>query len=108
MTSRGGLKAHGEKSMGNYCISKTGIAMQARQLCRLLGPYNVRVNAIAPSLVRPDPPYEPRSEASTEVTEEMKLQWLRHSPSAIPLDRVAEPEEMAPDTHESINVMIEL
>ncbi len=56
MTSRGGLKAHGEKHMGNYCVTKSGIAMMTRQLSRLLGPDNIRVNAIAPSLVRPDPP----------------------------------------------------
>ena len=51
LTSRGGLKAHADKMMGNYAIVKSGIAMMTRQYCRYLGPYNVRVNAIAPSLV---------------------------------------------------------
>ena len=32
-------------------IAKAGIAMMTRQYCRYLGPHNVRVNAIAPSLV---------------------------------------------------------
>ena len=51
LSSRGGLKAHADKAMGNYAIIKAGIAMMTRQYCRYLGPYNVRVNAIAPSLV---------------------------------------------------------
>ena len=51
LSSRGGLKAHADKAMGNYAIVKAGIAMMTRQYCRYLGPYNVRVNAIAPSLV---------------------------------------------------------
>ena len=51
LSSRGGLKAHADKAMGNYAVIKAGIAMMTRQYCRYLGPYNVRVNAIAPSLV---------------------------------------------------------
>ena len=51
LTSRGGLKAHADKAMGNYAIVKSGIAMMTRQYSRYLGPYNIRVNAIAPSLV---------------------------------------------------------
>ncbi len=89
MTSRGGLRAHGETTLGNYCITKAGIAMLTRQLCRLLGPYNVRVNAIAPSLVRPDPmPTEPRAR-------ERWSQIMERGAVGIPLGRVAEPEEMA-------------
>ena len=51
LTSRGGLKAHADKGMGNYAIVKAGIAMMTRQYCRYLGPHNIRVNAIAPSLM---------------------------------------------------------
>ena len=51
LTSRGGLKAHADKAMGNYAIVKSGIAMMTRQYARYLGPHNIRVNAIAPSLV---------------------------------------------------------
>ena len=51
LTSRGGLKAHADKGMGNYAVVKAAIAMMTRQYCRYLGPYNVRVNAIAPSLM---------------------------------------------------------
>ena len=51
LSSRGGLKAHADKGMGNYAIMKAGIAMMTRQYSRYLGPDNVRVNALAPSLV---------------------------------------------------------
>jgi len=95
MTSRGGLRAHGEKILGNYCITKAGIAMLTRQLCRLLGPHNIRVNAIAPSLVRPDPPINFGPDRSAEMTEEERFHSWRHGPKAIPLGRIAEPEEMA-------------
>ena len=38
-----------EVAVVNGC--RAGIAMMTRQYCRYLGPHNVRVNAIAPSLV---------------------------------------------------------
>jgi len=95
MTSRGGLRAHGEKAMGNYCVTKSGIAMMTRQLCRLLGPYNVRVNAIAPSLVRPDPPRVFNFDTPENLSDpEVAHAWLQ-GPPGIPLRRMAEPEEMA-------------
>ncbi len=95
MTSRGGLKAHGEKHMGNYSVTKAGIAMMTRQLARLLGPDNVRVNAIAPSLVRPDPPrvFDFTTPDNLEDPE-VASAWLQ-GPAGIPLGRMAEPEEMA-------------
>ena len=102
MTSRGGLRAHGETVLGNYSITKAGIAMLTRQLCRLLGPYNVRVNAIAPSLVRPDPPrdatflHQPAGMTEKEVRQMRERAWEREfGPRGIVLGRVAEPEEMA-------------
>jgi len=102
MTSRGGLRAHGETVLGNYSITKAGIAMLTRQLCRLLGPYNVRVNAIAPSLVRPDPPrgatffQQPAGMTEKEVRQMRERAWEREfGPRGIVLGRVAEPEEMA-------------
>jgi NAD(P)-dependent dehydrogenase (short-subunit alcohol dehydrogenase family) len=95
MTSRGGLKAHGEKHMGNYCVTKSGIAMMTRQLARLLGADNVRVNAIAPSLVRPDPPrvFDFTTPDNLEDPE-VAYAWLQ-GPAGIPLGRMAEPEEMS-------------
>ncbi len=102
MTSRGGLRAYGETTLGNYSITKAGIAMLTRQLCRLLGPYNIRVNAIAPSLVRPDPPYEATLlQSPSDMTDEESRQMRKRAqerefgPRGIVLGRVAEPEEMA-------------
>ena len=43
LSSRGGLKAHADKGMGNYAIVKAGVAMMTRQYCRYLGPDNVRL-----------------------------------------------------------------
>ncbi len=104
LTSRGGLKAHADKMMGNYAIVKSGIAMMTRQYCRYLGPYNIRVNAIAPSLVEWEefPGQEnlkkkenaPRKEKK-EITEEQKFESWLTGPENLPLGRVATFEEMA-------------
>ncbi len=63
---------------------------RARHLSR-----NVRVNAIAPSLVRPDPPrnFDFKTPDNLENPEVAKA-WLQ-GPAGIPLGRIAEPEEMS-------------
>ena len=104
LTSRGGLKAHADKMMGNYAIVKSGIAMMTRQYCRYLGPYNVRVNAIAPSLVEWEefPGQEnikkksssPKKE-NREITDVEKFESWLTGPENLPLGRVATFEEMA-------------
>lgn len=104
LTSRGGLKAHADKMMGNYAIVKSGIAMMTRQYCRYLGPYNVRVNAIAPSLVEWEefPGQEnlkkktdSQQKADRQVTDEEKFESWLTGPENLPLGRVATFEEMA-------------
>ena len=104
LTSRGGLKAHADKMMGNYAIVKSGIAMMTRQYCRYLGPYNVRVNAIAPSLVEWEefPGQEnikkkssPPKKESKKITDEEKFESWLTGPENLPLGRVATFEEMA-------------
>ena len=104
LTSRGGLKAHADKMMGNYAIVKSGIAMMTRQYCRYLGPYNVRVNAIAPSLVEWEefPGQEnikkkssPPKKENKEITDEEKFESWLTGPENLPLGRVATFEEMA-------------
>jgi len=104
LTSRGGLKAHADKMMGNYAIVKSGIAMMTRQYCRYLGPYNVRVNAIAPSLVEWEefPGQEnikkksnPLRKENKEITDEEKFESWLTGPENLPLGRVATFEEMA-------------
>ena len=104
LTSRGGLKAHADKAMGNYAIIKSGIAMMTRQYCRYLGPYNIRVNAIAPSLVEWEefPGTENRKKNNKEVkikkkevTEAEKFDAWLTGPENLPLGRVATFDEMA-------------
>ena len=104
LTSRGGLKAHADKAMGNYAIIKSGIAMMTRQYARYLGPHNVRVNAIAPSLVEWEqfPGQEdlmegdkPAVKEKKEISENEKFEAWSTGPENIPLGRVATFNEMA-------------
>ena len=103
LTSRGGLKAHADKMMGNYAIVKSGIAMMTRQYCRYLGPHNVQVNAIAPSLVEWEEfPGQENLKKKTDsqktdrqVTDEEKFESWLTGPENLPLGRVATFEEMA-------------
>ena len=104
LTSRGGLKAHADKAMGNYAIVKSGIAMMTRQYARYLGPHNIRVNAIAPSLVEweefpgqenLDNKKSNIQEKKKEVTEQEKFEAWSTGPENIPLGRVATVNEMA-------------
>ena len=104
LTSRGGLKAHADKAMGNYAIVKSGIAMMTRQYARYLGPHNIRVNAIAPSLVEWEefPGQENLSEKKStiqeqkkEISEQEKFEAWSTGPENIPLGRVATYNEMA-------------
>ena len=104
LTSRGGLKAHADKAMGNYAIVKSGIAMMTRQYARYLGPHNIRVNAIAPSLVEweefpgqenLDNKKSNIQEKKKELTEQEKFEAWSTGPENIPLGRVATFNEMA-------------
>ena len=104
LTSRGGLKAHADKAMGNYAIVKSGIAMMTRQYSRYLGPYNIRVNAIAPSLVEWEefPGQEENKKLQEdqpliqkEISEQEKFEAWSTGPQNIPLGRVATFNEMA-------------
>ena len=104
LTSRGGLKAHADKAMGNYAIVKSAIAMMTRQYARYLGPHNIRVNAIAPSLVEWEefPGQENREnkniikeKVKKEISEKEKFEAWSTGPENIPLGRVATFNEMA-------------
>src|SRR5260370_11937935 len=54
VSSVGGLKA--STTIGAYNISKAADFQLARNLAAEFGPHNVRVNCIAPGLIRPDLP----------------------------------------------------
>src|SRR4030067_2497491 len=83
ISSAGGVSP--TEGLGPYCISKAGINMLTKALALELGSYNVRVNAIAPRLVKTS-----FSEAlwSNEALMKRELEF-------VPLKWVASPEEIA-------------
>ena len=75
----------GEELQAIYNTSKGAVAQLARSLAVDLAPQGIRVNAVAPGWVR------------TRLTEDIvpdATQWSKHR-SRIPLDRPAEPHEIA-------------
>ena len=52
VSSIGGLR--GSETLGAYCISKAADMQMVRNLAMELGPHNIRVNCIAPGLVKTD------------------------------------------------------
>lgn len=83
VSSIGGLK--GSTVIGAYCISKAADMQMARNLADEYGPKGVRVNCIAPGLIR---------------TDFAKALWenpdtLARSTARSPLRRIGEPEEIA-------------
>ncbi len=70
--------------MGPYAIVKAGVVMLTRALAQELGPYGIRANAIAPSMVR---------------TEFSRQSWsdpenLKKIEASIPIGRVAETDDL--------------
>ena len=83
VSSIGGLR--GSPILGAYAITKAADIQMAKNLAREFGPDNVRVNAIAPGLVRTD-----FARALWENPENLK-----HSVSNACLGRIGEPHEIA-------------
>jgi len=83
MSSIAGLR--GNRSIGLYGLSKAALAQLARNLAIEWGPRGVRVNAIAPGLIR-----TPLSKGLMGDEE-----FMRRRLAATPLRRVGEPEEVA-------------
>jgi len=83
ISSIGGLR--GSTMIGAYCISKAADMQLARNLAHEFGPDNVRVNCIAPGLVRTD-----FARALWEDPERQKA-----ANTSVPLRRIGEPEEIA-------------
>jgi NAD(P)-dependent dehydrogenase (short-subunit alcohol dehydrogenase family) len=83
VSSVGGFK--GSPVIGTYAISKAADFQLARNLAVEFGPHNVRVNCIAPGLIR---------------TEFARALWenpdtLRRATARTPLGRIGEPDEIA-------------
>jgi len=83
ISSAGGVSP--AEGLGPYCISKAGINMLTKALALELGSYNIRVNAIAPRIVKTS-----FSEALWTNEALMKKEL-----ELVPLKRVASPEEIA-------------
>jgi NAD(P)-dependent dehydrogenase (short-subunit alcohol dehydrogenase family) len=83
ISSIGGLR--GSTAIGAYCISKAADMQLARNLAHEYGPDNVRVNCIAPGLVRTD-----FARALWEDPEREKA-----ANTSVPLRRIGEPEDIA-------------
>ena len=83
VSSIGGLK--GSSVLGAYCISKAADFQLARNLAVEYGPQNVRVNCIAPGLVKTD--------FARALWENPDI--LEATTSKAPLRRIGEPDEIA-------------
>jgi NAD(P)-dependent dehydrogenase (short-subunit alcohol dehydrogenase family) len=83
VSSVGGLKA--STVIGAYCISKAADMQMARNLADEFGPRGVRVNCIAPGLIKTD-----FARALWENPDTLALSTRRSS-----LRRIGEPEEIA-------------
>lgn len=83
VSSVGGL--FGSDKLGAYCISKAADMQMARNLAVEWGPKNVRVNAIAPGLIKTD-----FARALWENPEILKI-----ATKGYPLRRIGQPNEIA-------------
>jgi NAD(P)-dependent dehydrogenase (short-subunit alcohol dehydrogenase family) len=83
VSSIGGLR--GSNVIGAYCISKAADLQLARNLAVEYGPHNVRVNCIAPGLIKTD-----FAKALWEDPEALKRRT-----ATTPLRRIGEPDEIA-------------
>lgn len=83
VSSIGGLR--GTDVIGAYAISKAADMQMARNLAAEFGPDNVRVNTIAPGLIKTD--------FARALWEDPEI--LKRATSRAPLKRIGEPDEIA-------------
>jgi NAD(P)-dependent dehydrogenase (short-subunit alcohol dehydrogenase family) len=83
VSSIGGLR--GSPVIGAYCVSKAADFQLARNLAVEYGPFNVRVNCIAPGLIKTD-----FAKALWEDPERLKIRE-----ETTPLRRIGQPDEIA-------------
>ena len=83
VSSIGGLR--GSPILGAYCISKAADFQLARNLATEYGPDNIRVNCIAPGLIKTD--------FARALWEDEKN--LKRSLAGTPMGRIGEPDEIA-------------
>jgi len=83
VSSIGGLR--GNVVIGAYNISKAADFQLARNLAHELGPHNIRVNCIAPGLIKTD--------FARALWENPEI--LKRSTETVPLRRIGDPDEIA-------------
>lgn len=83
ISSLGGLK--GSTVIGAYCVSKAADMQLARNLACEFGPENVRVNCIAPGLVKTD--------FAKALWDDPEI--LKSATRTAPLQRIGQPDEVA-------------
>lgn len=83
ISSLGGLK--GSTVIGAYCVSKAADMQLARNLACEFGPDNVRVNCIAPGLVKTD--------FAKALWDDPEI--LKSATRTAPLQRIGQPDEIA-------------
>jgi NAD(P)-dependent dehydrogenase (short-subunit alcohol dehydrogenase family) len=83
VSSIGGLR--GSSVIGAYCISKAADMQLARNLAVEYGPHNIRVNCIAPGLIKTD--------FARALWEDPQM--LSRRTETTPLRRIGEPDEIA-------------
>ena len=69
-----------------YAASKAGLAGLTRSTSRELGPHGIRVNAVAPGLVRTP---------MTHGDDGLPADWVADRVAGVPLRRIGEPEDVA-------------
>jgi NAD(P)-dependent dehydrogenase (short-subunit alcohol dehydrogenase family) len=83
ISSIGGIR--GSAVLGGYCLSKAADFQLARNLAVEYGRHNIRVNCIAPGLIKTD--------FARALWEDPDI--LKRSTSTAPLKRIGEPDEIA-------------
>lgn len=84
IASVNGLRAFG--GAHGYAASKAGLVGLTRSTSRELGPHGVRVNAVAPGLVRTP---------MTHDDDGLPGDWVAERVAGVPLRRIGEPEDIA-------------
>ena len=78
-----GGKLGGPTSGVHYCVSKAALMCLTKNFARLLAPFGITVNAVAPELID--------TEMTHGLSEESKIRYLKGTP----LRRLSRPEDIA-------------
>jgi len=75
-----------------YCAAKAGVISLTKSFAKILGP-NIRVNGVAPGLT------------NTDMTASGPNEYYKQQKNITPLNRIAEPEDIADVTYSIVNDM---